>query len=70
MLVRSTEVKFSFITLFKKQIEDYIALMTSENTFGKPIVTKISAASIFYTAEEYHQNYYNQNKSHRVLQLL
>jgi peptide-methionine (S)-S-oxide reductase len=47
----------------KQMSEDYIALMTSENTFGKPIVTKISAASIFYTAEEYHQNYYNQNKT-------
>ena len=48
----------------QKQIsEDYIALMTSENTFGKPIVTKISAASIFYAAEDYHQNYYNQNKT-------
>ncbi len=53
-----------FHNAVQKQIsEDYIALMTSENTFGKPIVTKISAASIFYTAEEYHQNYYNQNKS-------
>ena len=47
----------------KQMSEDYIALMTSENTFGKPIVTKISAASIFYVAEDYHQNYYNQNKT-------
>ncbi|MDI6031603.1 peptide-methionine (S)-S-oxide reductase MsrA [Flavobacterium sp. LB2P84] len=48
----------------QKQVsEDYIALMTSENTFGKPIVTKISAVSKFYEAEDYHQNYYNQNKT-------
>jgi peptide-methionine (S)-S-oxide reductase len=47
----------------KQLSEDYIALMTRENTFGKPIVTKISAASKFYEAEEYHQNYYNQNKT-------
>ena len=53
-----------FHNAVQKQIsEDYIALMTSENTFGKPIVTKISTASIFYVAEDYHQNYYNQNKS-------
>jgi peptide-methionine (S)-S-oxide reductase len=42
---------------------DYIALMTKEDTFGKPIVTKISAASKFYVAEDYHKNYYNDNKS-------
>nr|WP_072991467.1 peptide-methionine (S)-S-oxide reductase MsrA [Flavobacterium segetis] len=47
----------------KQLAEDYIALMTSENTFGKPIVTKISDASKFYVAEDYHQNYYNQNKT-------
>ncbi|MEZ7500296.1 peptide-methionine (S)-S-oxide reductase MsrA [Flavobacterium sp. Arc3] len=47
----------------KKIAEDYINLMTSEDTFGKRIVTKISAASKFYEAEDYHQNYYNDNKS-------
>jgi peptide-methionine (S)-S-oxide reductase len=47
----------------KQLSQDYIALMTQENTFGKPIVTKISAATKFYVAEEYHQNYYNQNKT-------
>lgn len=50
----------------KKIAEDYIAQMTSLNTFGKPIVTKISKAVTFYTAEDYHQNYYkrNQNQSY------
>ena len=47
----------------KQLSEDYIALMTAENTFGKPIVTKISPATTFYVAEDYHQNYYNQNKT-------
>jgi peptide-methionine (S)-S-oxide reductase len=47
----------------KKTSEDYIALMTKENTFGQPIVTKVSSATKFYEAEKYHQNYYNQNKT-------
>ena len=49
--------------LQKKTAEEYITLLTKENTFGKPIVTVISAASKFYEAEDYHQNYYNQNQS-------
>jgi len=47
----------------KKISESYITLLTKENTFGKPIVTIISPATKFYEAEDYHQNYYNQNKS-------
>lgn len=48
--------------LQKEISEAYIALMTNENTFGDPIVTRISPVSVFYKAEEYHNNYYNQNK--------
>ncbi len=47
----------------KKTSEDYISLLTRENTFGKPIVTVISEVTKFYEAEDYHQNYYNQNQS-------
>jgi peptide-methionine (S)-S-oxide reductase len=47
----------------KKISEDYIDLMTKENTFGKAVVTKVAAASKFYEAEDYHKNYYNDNKS-------
>lgn len=46
----------------KDLAEAYIALMTRENTFGEPIVTVVSPATLFYEAEDYHQNYYNQNK--------
>jgi peptide-methionine (S)-S-oxide reductase len=49
--------------LQKKTAEDYLTLLKKENTFGKPIVTVISSATKFYEAEDYHQNYYNQNQS-------
>ena len=46
----------------KEITEAYIDLLNKENTFGKSIVTAISTASVFYEAESYHQNYYNQNQ--------
>ena len=30
-------------------------------TFDNKIITEISSASVFYAAEDYHQNYYNNN---------
>lgn len=39
---------------FKKRLND-------EKVFPNPIVTEISPASIFYVAENYHQDYFNQN---------
>lgn len=47
----------------KKITEDYIALMTLENTFGKPLVTQLSKAPKFYVAEDYHKNYYSRNSN-------
>lgn len=46
----------------KAVANQYIDLLTSEKTFDNPIVTRISPASVFYLAEDYHQNYYNDNK--------
>lgn len=40
----------------------YIKQLDEANTYGKRIVTKVSNAVTFYIAEDYHQNYYNQNK--------
>jgi peptide-methionine (S)-S-oxide reductase len=41
-------------TFYKNQLEEAKA-------FNNPIVTEISPYSVFYKAEDYHQNYYNLN---------
>ena len=46
----------------KELAKAYIDLLNNENTYGKKVVTKVSDAPTFYVAEDYHQNYYNQNK--------
>jgi peptide-methionine (S)-S-oxide reductase len=41
----------------------YKAKLNKENTFGKPVVTEITAFKQFYKAEDYHQDYFENNKS-------
>lgn len=40
-----------------------IAQLTAEGVYADPIVTEISAINVFYQAEDYHRNYYNNNKN-------
>lgn len=47
----------------KEMTEGYIKLLNDENVFGNPVVTQLSPAPHFYPAENYHNNYYNQNKT-------
>lgn len=41
--------------------EKYKAKLDEAKVFADPIVTEITEASKFYAAEDYHQNYYNDN---------
>jgi peptide-methionine (S)-S-oxide reductase len=45
----------------KELAEAYKSRLNSEMAFDKPVVTEISPAGIFYKAEDYHQNYFNEN---------
>ena len=45
----------------KQHAEAMIKKLTDEKVFDKPIVTEVTAASKFYKAEDYHQNYFSDN---------
>lgn len=45
----------------KQQAEAMIKKLTEEGVFDDPIVTEVTPASKFYKAENYHQNYFNDN---------
>ncbi|MBE7174845.1 MAG: peptide-methionine (S)-S-oxide reductase MsrA [Mucilaginibacter polytrichastri] len=46
----------------KKAAEDVIARLESEQVFADPIVTAIEPAAEFFEAEDYHHNYYRDNR--------
>ena len=44
----------------KELAESYIKKLNEEKAFPNPVVTEVAAASKFYEAEDYHQNYWNE----------
>jgi peptide-methionine (S)-S-oxide reductase len=54
----------------KQLAEQYKKKLNDEKVYDTPIVTEISPFGIFYTAEEYHQNYFNQNGNEPYCQLV
>lgn len=45
----------------KQEAEKFIKNLEAEGVFNSPIVTEISPAEAFYVAEDYHQDYYENN---------
>lgn len=45
----------------KQKAEEYKKKLNDEKAWAKPVVTEISPFSVFYKAEDYHQNYFNEN---------
>lgn len=50
--------------------EKIVAKLTEQKVFNSKIVTEISAFKGFYSAEQYHQNYYQNNKSKQYCKLV
>lgn len=47
----------------KKAAESIIAELNKAKVYNSPIVTKVEPFKVFYKAEDYHQNYYANNKT-------
>ena len=54
----------------KAVVEKYIAALTADRVFDKPIVTEVKPLPAFYPAEEYHQDFYNRNTSSSYCQFV
>lgn len=54
----------------RNQAEEYINFLTKKNVFDKPIVTELNEFDVFYDAENYHNDYYEQNKEQSYCQFV
>lgn len=44
-----------------RKAEEYKKKLNDEKAWDKPVVTEIAPFKVFYKADDYHQNYYNEN---------
>lgn len=54
----------------KDAAKNIIATLNKAKVYDSPIVTTVELLTQFYKAEEYHQNYYENNKNQRYCQLV
>jgi peptide-methionine (S)-S-oxide reductase len=54
----------------KKRARSLKEKINQEEIWGKPIVTEITALKNFYKAEDYHQNYFKNNKNQPYCQFV
>lgn len=50
--------------------EKYKKKLNEEKVYDKPVVTEVAPFSVFYKAEDYHQNYFNQNGNESYCQFV
>lgn len=47
-----------------------IAALNKDKVYAKPVITEVVPFTVFYKAEDYHQNYYEQNKEEPYCQMV
>ncbi|MEW7293016.1 peptide-methionine (S)-S-oxide reductase MsrA [Aquimarina sp. 2304DJ70-9] len=70
---RGTQYRSAIFYLNEDQkliAEQTIINLENQSVFDQPIVTEITELGDFYNAEDYHQNYYNQNSSQGYCQFV
>lgn len=50
--------------------EGYKKKLNDEKAFDKPVVTEIAPLTVFYKGEDYHQNYFNDNRTQGYCQFV
>ncbi|MEI7472749.1 MAG: peptide-methionine (S)-S-oxide reductase MsrA [Chitinophagaceae bacterium] len=63
-------VIFFHDNLQKEKAEKYKEALNQSGAFENPIVTTLEKFTIFYPAENYHQNYYNNNSEEGYCQMV
>lgn len=48
----------------KKESEEFIKKINKSDSEGAPVVTQVAPLKNFYTAEDYHKDFYNKNKNY------
>ena len=54
----------------KMEAGSFISELNASSADGDPIVTEVKPLTKFYTAEDYHQNYYAQNSNQGYCQII
>jgi peptide-methionine (S)-S-oxide reductase len=54
----------------RREAEEAIAALTEAKAFPEPIVTAVEGATIFFEAEEYHQEYFDNNRTQPYCQFV
>ncbi|WP_246224988.1 peptide-methionine (S)-S-oxide reductase MsrA [Spirosoma terrae] len=54
----------------KQKANYYITKLNTEKAYKSKIVTQVNPYTIFYKAEDYHQDYYNQNQGQPYCQIV